>query len=87
MVVYYHELVCHAEKFAHRLQCQGHSEGLYNQNMTISTVFNTAGPFAVKLGLRVQQHKQECSVLKVGHCIHGQGHRKGLNSRLFLYQA
>ena len=41
MVVYYHELVCHAEKFAHRLQFQGHSEGLYNQNMTISTLSST----------------------------------------------
>ena len=38
MVVYYHEAMCHAEKLVHYLQCQGHSEGLYNQNMTISIV-------------------------------------------------
>ena len=37
MVVYYHEVECHAEKLVYYLQCQGHSEGLYNQNMTIST--------------------------------------------------
>ena len=36
MVVYYHESVFHAEKLVHYLQCQGHSEGLYNQNMIIS---------------------------------------------------
>ena len=37
MVVYYHESVFHAEKLVHYLQCQGHSEGLYNQHMTISS--------------------------------------------------
>ena len=29
---------CCAEKLVHCVQCQGHSEGLYNQNMTISVV-------------------------------------------------
>ena len=38
MVVYYHEVDCHAEKLVHYLQCQGHSEGLYNQNCTICTI-------------------------------------------------
>ena len=32
MVVYCHEAECHAEKLVHSLQCQGHSEGLYNKN-------------------------------------------------------
>ena len=36
------------------------NEGLYNQNMTISTVFQTAGPVATKLGLIVQHYKPEC---------------------------
>ena len=27
--------MCLAEKFVHYLQCQGHSEGLYNQNTSI----------------------------------------------------
>ena len=34
IVVYYHEAMCHVAKLVHCLQCQGHSEGLYNQNMT-----------------------------------------------------
>ena len=38
IVVYYHSAMCHAEKLVHCLQCQGHSEGLCNQNMTISLV-------------------------------------------------
>ena len=40
MVVYYHEAMCHAEKLFHYLQCQGDSEGLLNQDMTIFTVFS-----------------------------------------------
>ena len=35
MVVYYHQAVCYAEKLVYYLQCQAHSEGLYNQNITI----------------------------------------------------
>ena len=31
---------CHAEKLVHCVQCQGHSEALYNQNMTVSVVFS-----------------------------------------------
>ena len=38
MMVYYHEAMCHAEKLVHYLQCQGHSEGSYNQNLTSFTV-------------------------------------------------
>ena len=38
MGVYYHESMCHAEKLVHYLQCQGHSKGLYNQNVTVFTV-------------------------------------------------
>ena len=38
MMVCYHEAMCHAEKLVHYFQCQGHSEGLYNQNMIISAV-------------------------------------------------
>ena len=34
-VVYYHQAMCHAKKLVHHLQCQGHSEHLHNQNMTI----------------------------------------------------
>ena len=38
MVVYYHELECHAEKFVCYLQGQGHSEGSYDQNVTLATI-------------------------------------------------
>ena len=31
---------CQAEKLVHYHQCQGQSEGLYNQNMTVSTVYS-----------------------------------------------
>ena len=36
MVVYYHEIECHAEKLVSYLKGQGHREGIYNQNMTVS---------------------------------------------------
>ena len=38
MVVQHHKPKCHAEKLVHCFQCQGHSEGLCYQNMTISVV-------------------------------------------------
>ena len=38
VVYYYHEAMCHVEKLVHYLQCQGHSAGLYNHNMTIFTI-------------------------------------------------
>ena len=38
MVVYYHEAMCDVEKLVHYLQCEGHSEGLNNQSMTIFTI-------------------------------------------------
>ena len=38
MVVYYQEAECHEQKLIHYPQCQGHSEGLNKQNMTIFTV-------------------------------------------------
>ena len=38
MVMQHHKLECHAEKLVHCVQCQGHSEGLYDQNMTVSVV-------------------------------------------------
>ena len=77
MVVYYHEAMCHAEKLVHYFQCQGHSKGLYNQNMTFYYIFRTAGLFATKLGLIVQHHKPECPVEKWDYCVQGEGHSKG----------
>ena len=37
-MVYYHEVMCHAEKLVHFLQCQDYSKGLYNQNIAIFTI-------------------------------------------------
>ena len=37
MVVYYFDVMCHAEKLVHHVQWQGH-EGIYDQNITIFTV-------------------------------------------------
>ena len=38
MEAYYREAECRAQKLVHYFQCQGHSEGLYKQNITIFTV-------------------------------------------------
>ena len=38
MIMQHHKPECHAEKLVHCVQCQGHSEDLYNQNMTIFTI-------------------------------------------------
>ena len=56
-VVKHHKPECPAEKLVHCVQCQCNSEGLYNQNMTISVA--SACRFATKLGLVVQHHKLE----------------------------
>ena len=70
MVVYHYEANCQAEKTGHYRQCQGHSEGLYNQNMTISTISS-------KLLARLQSYyKPECPAVKLGYCVHGQSHRQ-----------
>ena len=50
------------EKMGFYLQGQGHSVGLYNQNMTVSTISfissKTSEPFATKLNLSVDHHKE-----------------------------
>ena len=77
MVVYYHKAMCHVEKLVHYLQCQGCSEGLCNQNMTVFYyTFQTAGPFATKLDLVVQHHKLECPMEKWDYCFQGQSQRR-----------
>ena len=37
-IMQHHKPVCHAKELVHCLQCQGHSEGLYNQNIFISAI-------------------------------------------------
>ena len=61
MVVYYHELEYHAVCY---LQGQGHTNRLYNQNVTISAMSYNSGRFATKLYLIVQHHMPECPVKK-----------------------
>ena len=74
-----HKPECHAEKVVHCVQRQGHSEGLYNQNMTISTVsFELLNFLLPKLGLIVHYRKSECFMEKFDCCVQGQGHSKNL---------
>ena len=81
--MYHHEEMRHAEKLVHHLQCQGLSEGLCNQNMTIFTISSKLLvrllPHLVctKLGLMVHYHKPECPVGKWDYCVQGQGHSEG----------
>ena len=77
-MVYYHELMCHAIKLIHYLQCQGHSEGLYDQNMTIFTHLLSCWLFDTKLGIVMQHHEPECSAEKLFTCLQCQGHSEGL---------
>ena len=80
MVVYSHEAECQAEKVGHYLQCQGHSEDLCNQNKTIKIfyyIFQTAGPFATRLGVVVRHYKPECPAEKLHYCGQGQGYSDG----------
>ena len=57
------------KKMVHYRQCQGHSEGY---------IFQTAGPFAIKLSLVVQHYKPECPAVKLGYCVQGEGRNEGL---------
>ena len=59
MMVYYHEVECHAEKSVHCLQCQSKYD-------YFNYIFQTAGLFATKLGLIVLHHNLECPVGKIG---------------------
>ena len=78
MVVYYHEAMCHAEKLVHYLQCQSHSQVLYNQHMIIFTISSKLlVHLQPNLVFVVQHHKPECPVGKWDYCVQGQGHSIG----------
>ena len=77
MVVYFYKAECQAEKIGHYLQSQGHSQDLCNQNKTFYYIFQTAGPFATRLGVVVQHYKPECPAEKLDYCVQGQGHSEG----------
>ena len=68
MVMQHHEPEFPAEKLIHCVQCQGHSKGLYNQNMTFSAISsklliclqpNWITVFKVKVTAKVQ-YVNEC---------------------------
>ena len=50
IVVHHYEPECHAKKIEFSLQGQGHSVGLYNQNMTVSTICEPVWPSGKALG-------------------------------------
>ena len=71
-MVYYYEVMCPVEKLVHFLLFEGHSEGIYNQNMTIFTISSKL--LVRKLRFIVQHHKLEWPVEKWDFYVEGQGH-------------
>ena len=78
MVVYYHEAICHAAKLVRYLQCKGHNEGLYNQNMTIFTVSSKLQIQLQPNWFDIQHHKPECQAEKLVHFLQCQCLNEGL---------
>ena len=64
MVMQHYEPEYQAENLVSCLQCQGHSEGIYNQNMIISTLSSKLLVWP------------ECPAEKLHYYVQGQGHRK-----------
>ena len=56
-IVVHHLAGMSCEKMRFYLQGQGHSVGLYNQNVAVSTI-SFISSFATKLNLSVDHHKQ-----------------------------
>ena len=99
MLVYYHKAMCHAEKLVHYLQCQGHSEGLYKQKMTIFIVSSKllvrlqpnlvwwyiiiSRSVLCKIWITVFKVKVAANVWNVSECLSGQ---YLLNHWSFRYQ-
>ena len=73
MVMYYHELECHEEKFICCHQGQSHSKGLYNQNMTA---------ISSEMLILLQSNLDDGTFLyagvscgkKMDYCVQGQDH-------------
>ena len=59
----------HGEKIICCLQGRGHSEGLCNQNVTVSAVFSTNSSFANKLKVMVEHCKPKCPVKIFDCCV------------------
>ena len=70
----------HVKRFICCPQCQDHSKGSYDQNMTVSTISSELLILKKKkLGLKINHHKPECLVKKNDYCIQGQSTAKGQN--------
>ena len=87
MVTQHDKPECHAAKLVHCVQRQGQSEGLNNQNMTISVVFsqllvrwqpNLVGKYRIinqsflwKNGITAFKFKVTAKVQNVSECLSG----------------
>ena len=78
MVAYYQEAMCHVEKLVHHLQCKVTVRAYIIKYDYFYYIFQTAGPFAIKLSLVVQHYKPESPAVKLGYCVQGQGRNEGL---------
>ena len=72
------EAECHAKGMGCYLQGEGHSEGLYVQNMTVRLYLLTNDSFATKRSLLVTHHKPQCPMKILDCCGEGQGHSEHL---------
>ena len=80
---------CHSEKIVCYLHGQGHNEGSYNQNISVSTVsFEllihlqtdlVLWNFIISWSVKKKSKKKDC-------CVQGQGHNETLNSYLMFVQ-
>ena len=69
---------CHAKKkLVHHLPCQGHSEGFFNQNMTVSAI--SPKLLATKLGVIGQHHRPDYPVEKWDYSVQGQSDSESSN--------
>ena len=81
MVVHRPEPVCHAQELGCYFQGQGHNKGLYNHNMTVSTIsmlyflnFLVVVFSSTELRLLVDHHKPKQTLKMCFCCVKGQGH-------------
>ena len=89
MMAHRAEPVCHVQELGCYLQGHGHNKGLYNHNMTVSTIsmlryfLNFLKNifyffiFITELILLVDDHKPEQTLKICFCCLKGQGHSNG----------
>ena len=85
IVVHLPETVCHAQESGCYLQGQGHNKGLYNHNMTVSTISSELTiSFATELSLLVDHHKPEHTLKICYCCVRSQSHSNGSKFNLMF---